>query len=124
MSADARAEEQPQGASSAFHVRSARELFAALESPEGVTRLAALRAVQEAPDTALSFGPFEQRDLIDVLLSQAEHFRGEVEWLSWIGTLAAFRDPRVFRLFTLLITTESHAELLFALANVSDHAKT
>ena len=117
MNSGAQAEEQPQGAQPQFHVRSARELFASLESLEGVIRLAALRAVQEAPETALSFGSFQERDLIDVLLSQAEHVRGEVEWLSWIGTLAAFRDPRVLRLFTSLITTESHAELLFALAN-------
>jgi hypothetical protein len=73
--------------------------------------------VQSAPDTALGFGPYEERDLVDVLLSQAEHFRGEMEWLSWIGALAAFHEPRVVRLFTSLITTESHAELLFALAN-------
>src|SRR5438477_7480994 len=100
MSSGAQAEEQPQAAQPQFHVRSARELFQALESPDGAIRLAALHAVQNAPETALSFGPYEQRDLVDVLLSQAEHFRGEVEWLSWIGALAAFHDPRVVRLFT------------------------
>ena len=54
---------------------------------------------------------------MDVLLSQAERVRGQLEWLDWIGALAGFRDPRVFRLFTSLISTESHTELLFALAN-------
>ena len=117
MSSGTQAEEQPQAAESQFQVRCTRELFEALESPDGAIRLAALYAVQDAPETALSFGPYAKRDLLDVLLSQAEGLRGELEWLSWIGALAAFRDPRVVRLFTSLITTESHTELLFALAN-------
>jgi HEAT repeat protein len=117
MSSGAHAEEQPQADGPQFHVRSARELFEALESPDGSIRLAALHAVQSAPETALSFGLYAKRDLVGVLLSQAERLRGELEWLSWIGTLAAFRDPRVVRLFTSLITTETHTELLFALAN-------
>jgi len=117
MSSGVPIQEQPQAAVPQFHVRCARELFEALESPDGAIRLAALHAVQNAPDTALSFGPYAKRDLVDVLLSQAERFRGEFEWLSWIGTLAAFHDLRIIRLFTSLITTESHTELLFALAN-------
>ena len=109
--------EAPQNPRPQFRVRCARELFEALESGDGATRLAALQAVQKAPETALSFGLHARRDLIDVLLSQAERLRGELEWLHWIGALAAFRDPRVVCLFTSLITTESHTELLFALAN-------
>jgi hypothetical protein len=117
MMSGAQVQEQLQAAGPQFHVRCARELFDALESPDGAIRLAALYAVQDAPETALSFGHYAKRDLVDVLLSQTERFRGELEWLSWIGALAAFHDPRVVRLFTLLITTESHTELLFALAN-------
>ena len=100
-----------------FHVRTAQELFDALESPDSMIRHAALQAAQNDPETALSFGLHGGRDLIDVLLSQAERLRGELEWMNWIGALAAFRDPRVFRLFASLITTESHSQLLFALAN-------
>ena len=117
MSSDAQTVGQAQGGCPQFHVRCARELFEALESGDGATRLAALQAVQKAPETSLSFGLHAKRDLVDVLLSQAERFRGELEWLYWIVALAAFRDPRVVRLFTSLITTESHTELLFALAN-------
>src|SRR4051812_13579955 len=117
MSSDPQSEEQAQAASPQFHVRCARELFEALESPDGAVRLAALHAVQDDPATALGFGPYFERDLVDVLLSQAERSRGELDWLSWIGTLAAFRDARVVRLFASLITTASHTELLFALAN-------
>ena len=117
MSSGAQTEEQPPATGPHFHVRCARQLFEALESPDGEIRLAALYAVQDAPETALGFGPYATRDLVDVLLSQAELLRGELEWLSWIGTLAAFRDTRVFRLFTSLMATESHTELLFALAN-------
>ena len=117
MNPDAETTEQAQATCPEFHVRSARELFEALQSPDGAIRIAALHAVQNAPATALSFGRHAKRDLVDVLLSQAERFRGELEWLDWIGSLAGFRDPRVFQLFTSLITTESHTELLFAIAN-------
>ena len=115
MSSGAENTEQAQATTPQFHVRCARELFEALESPDGVIRIAALQAVQNAPATALGFGLHANRDLVDVLLSQAERLRGQLEWLDWIGALAAFRDPRVFRLFALLITRESHTELLFAL---------
>src|SRR5215831_6269354 len=117
MSSGTQAQEQPQAEPSQFHVRCARELFEALESPDGAVRLAALHAVQDAPATALGFGPYLERDLVDILLSQAERFRGGLERLSWIGALAAFHDPRAVRLFASLITTASHTELLFALAN-------
>ena len=116
MSSGAQTVGQAQGVRPQFHVRCARELFEVLESGDGAIRLAALQAVQKAPETSLSFGLHAKRDLVDVLLSQAERFRGELEWLYWIVVLAAFRDPRVVRLFTSLITTESHTELLFPLA--------
>lgn len=108
--------EPAQHASPPPPVRSARDLFQALESGDVKTRLAALQAVQRAPETALSFGLCDNRDVLDVLLSQAERYRGKLEWLNWIGALAAFRDPRVVRLFISLLTTESHGELLFGLA--------
>jgi hypothetical protein len=117
MSPGAESTGQAQAAGPQFQVRCARELFDALESPDGAIRVAALHAVQNAPATALSFGRHAKRDLVDVLLSQAERLRGELEWLDWIGALAGFHDPRVFRLLTSLITTETHTELLFALAN-------
>lgn len=117
MSLGGEAPAQAQAAPPPFHVRCARDLFEALESSDGAIRLAALEAVQKAPETALSFGLHAKRDVVDVLLSQAERFRGELERLYWIGALAAFSDPRVVRLFTSLITRETHCELLFALAN-------
>jgi len=117
VSSQATSAEQVQSDRPQLRIQSARELFGALEASDGTTRLAALQGVQKAPATALSFGLHARRDVIDVLISQAEHFRGEWEWFHWIGALAGFRDPRVVRLFTFLITTESHAELLFALAN-------
>lgn len=116
MSSDTESQAQANN-SSQFLVRSARELFGALESPDGMIRLAALQAVQSAPETSLSFGLYEKRDLIDVLLSQAERLRAAFEWMNWIGALAAFHEPRVFRWFASLLTAESHSQLLFALAN-------
>ena len=84
-----------------------------------MARSASLRCTQSRmpPRQPSASDLTQERDLVDVLLSQAERFRGELEWLSWIGALAAFHDPRVVRLFASLITTESHTELLFALAN-------
>ena len=103
-----------------LRVRSARELFQALSAPDAPTRLSALHAVRLAPDTALSFGLYEGRDVIDVMLQQTQrvraHIDGHTEWFSWIGALAAFRDRRVVELFISLLGTEEHAELLLALA--------
>jgi hypothetical protein len=106
VSAEPSSAEQVEGARPQLHIRSARELFEALESPDGTARLAALQAVQRAPATALSFGLHAHRDVIDVLLSQAEHFRGEWEWFHWVGALAGFRNPRVVRLVALLVKNE------------------
>ena len=97
-------------------LRTARALFEALAAGAAPVRLSALQAVRLSPATALSFGLYEGRDVIDVLLQQAQRWRGTMEWLSWIGALAAFRDARVVRLFVSLLSTEDHADLLFALA--------
>ena len=97
-------------------LRTARALFEALTATEARTRLSALEAVRLSPATALSFGLHEGRDVVDVLLLQAQRFRGTMEWLAWIAALAAFRDIRVVRLFVSLLTTEHHSDLLFALA--------
>jgi len=97
-------------------LRTARALFEALAAAAAPTRLSALQAVRLSPATALSFGLYDGRDVIDVLLQQAQRWRGTMEWLSWIGALAAFRDVRVVRLFVSLLSTEDHADLLFALA--------
>ncbi|MBV8809683.1 MAG: hypothetical protein JO033_13505 [Acidobacteriaceae bacterium] len=97
-------------------LRTARALFEALTAAAAPTRLSALQAVRLSPATALSFGLYERRDVIDVLLERAQRWRGTMEWVSWIGALAAFRDVRVVRLFVSLVSTEDHGGLLFALA--------
>jgi hypothetical protein len=97
-------------------LRSARALFEALAAGAAPVRLSALQAVRFSPVTALSFGLYDGRDVIDVLLQQAQRWRGTMEWLSWIGALAAFRDVRVVRLFVSLLSREDHGDLLFALA--------
>jgi hypothetical protein len=79
MNSGAQTAEQAQGVRPQFHVRCARDLFAALESRDCAIRLAALEAVQKTPVTALSFGLHAERDVVDVPLSQAERFRGELE---------------------------------------------
>ncbi len=107
---------QTQTAPPQLCVRTARALFDALAAAAAPTRLSALQAVRLSPATALSFGLYAGRDVIDVLLQQAQRWRGTMEWFSWIGALAAFRDVRVMRLFVCLLSTEDHGDLLFALA--------
>ena len=97
-------------------LRTARALFEALAAARPPVRLSALQAVRLSPATALSFGLYDGRDVIDVLLQQAQRWRGTMEWLSWIGALAAFRDVRIVRLFVSLLSREDHGDLLFAMA--------
>jgi hypothetical protein len=49
-------------------VRTARQLFERLAAPDPITRLGALRAVQAQPKAAMSFGLWEKRDVIDLLI--------------------------------------------------------
>jgi len=97
-------------------LRTARALFEALTAAAAPIRLSALQAVRLSPATALSFGLYNGSDVIHVLLEQAHRWRGTMEWVSWIGALAAFQDVRVVRLFVSLLSTEDHGDLLFALA--------
>ena len=101
------AHEQTETAPPQLCLRTARALFEALAGAAAPTRLSALQAVRLSPATAISFGLYDGRDVIDVLLQQAQRWRGTIEWFSWIGALAAFRDVRVVRLFVSLLSAKS-----------------
>ncbi len=77
----------------------------------------ALHAVQNAPADSPQLWTLRRTGPCRCSAFTGRTLWGELEWLSWIGALAAFHDARVVRLFASLITTESHTELLFALAN-------
>ena len=120
MNSGARAE-QRQEAGPPIQVRCARDLFQALESRRWRHPPRSASSRTEGSGNGPNLWTPSKRDLVDVLISQAQRFRGDLEWLSWIGALATFRDLRVVRSFASLITTESHAELLFALAHYLRH---
>jgi hypothetical protein len=116
MSPPAATHEEPEAVPPQLCLRTARALFEALTAADTPTRLSALEAVRLSPAIALRFGLYDGRDVIDVLLQQAHRWRGTMEWASWLGALAAFREVRVVRLFLSLLSTEDHSDLLFALA--------
>lgn len=116
MSAAVGCDMKAEAAETPVRVRSARELFRKLSAADDPARFSVLDAVRLSPEAALSFGIFEGRDVIDVLLQNADQVHGHMEWFRWIGALAAFRAPRVVRLFISLLLSEKEGELLFAAA--------
>ncbi len=94
-------------------VRSIGDLYRALSSGEMGSRLGALKAIQLQPQEALALGAYQSRDIIDILLTQAAGVSETVEWMSWVGTLSAFRNPRVTEFFLDLLANEESPQMLF-----------
>jgi HEAT repeat protein len=88
----------------------------ALTSVDPGTRFDALRAIQAQPHAALAFGIYKGRDVIDILLAQAGFAEGTMEWMSWVGALGSFRDPRVTDFFVHTIATTESPQLIFSAA--------
>ena len=97
----------------ATEITSAAKLHAALTAPDAETRLGTLEAVVADPKTALTFGLHADRDLIDVLLSQARATPVAAEWLTLVNALAVFSDPRVAAFFTGVLTEHADPSVLF-----------
>src|SRR6266496_2015162 len=97
-------------------IRSAQELHEALTAGEPRRRLGALQAIISRPDAARRLGVHAGLDVIALLLQQETRMRGCLEWLSWVGALAAFRDPRVSAFFIELLRTAEQPDILFAAA--------
>lgn len=84
--------------STRVELASARDLIAALESPDLGLRIAVHRALTRDPARALAYGAHEGRDCVDVLI--AEGREGEsASALMACATLSAVEDPRVTAFF-------------------------
>ena len=97
-------------------IRNARTLFEALMTPDTATRFNALRAIQAQPEAALAFGIYKGSDVIDVMLAQAADLEDTLEWTSWVGALAGFRDQRVVEFFLTILATAERPQVLFSAA--------
>ncbi|AXC11917.1 hypothetical protein ACPOL_2601 [Acidisarcina polymorpha] len=95
-------------------IRNIQGLVGALTAADPATRFDALRAIQAQPQAALAFGTYKGRDVIDILLAQAGFAEGTMEWMSWVGALASFREPRVTDFFVDTIATAESAQLIFS----------
>lgn len=98
----------------AQQIRTAAELFAALESPEPVTRLTVVKAIQKQPAAALKLGLFKGRDVIDALLVYSRRIEGTLEWMDWLGALAGFHDERVASFFLDVLRVYEEPVIVFA----------
>jgi HEAT repeat protein len=98
----------------ARQIRTAAELFDALASPDPITRLTVVKAIQKQPAAALKLGLFKGRDVIDGLLAYSTRVEGTLEWMDWLGALAGFRDPRVASFFLDLLRLYDEAVVVFA----------
>ncbi len=97
-------------------IRSARSLFEGLRAPDPFDRVEVLRAIQNEPAVALSFGIFEGQDVIDALIRESHRGAGTLEWMQWLGTLDCFEDPRARDFFLRLLCENDEAMVLFAAA--------
>jgi HEAT repeat protein len=106
----------PEGQSPPRRIRNLLELEEALRAADVALRLDALKAIQTQPKAALAFGVYQGRDVIDILLERAGFAQGSMEWMSWVGALASFHDPRVTDFFIDTITTAESSRLIFSAA--------
>ncbi len=76
-------------------VRSAADLFEALESSDLGLRLAALKVVCEQPGRAAAYGRHGKRDVIDVLVQMDVTVLPAALQRLLVAAISAYRDPRV-----------------------------
>jgi hypothetical protein len=108
--------ESREGQSPTRRIRNILELVEALTATDVALRLDALKAIQTQPKAALAFGVYKGRDVIDMLLERAGFAEGSMEWMSWVGALASFHDPRVADFFIDTIATAESPQLIFSAA--------
>ena len=104
--------------STAFQIRSARELREALTTREPARRLGALKAIGAQPAVARALGLHEGQDVVDLLVAHANRVQGhaDAEWLAVMSALSVFRDDRVTALFVDVLATATEPTLLYAAA--------
>ncbi len=97
-------------------IRNIRALFAALRASDPALRMGALEGIRTQPQVALSFGVFENSDVIDVLVAESQHYSGTLEWMHWLGALDCFPDARVSDCFYEILANEEEPLAIFAAA--------
>ncbi|MGH7790212.1 MAG: hypothetical protein ACRERC_25315, partial [Candidatus Binatia bacterium] len=99
---------------------SARDLIAALESPDIALRAAVHRALGQDPAGALAFGAHEGRDCIDVLVEQGRAGESSSALMA-CSTLSAVDDPRVTEFFLERLAHGTGQVLTAATAYLMQH---
>ena len=102
-------------------IASADDLFHALRSDSGGVRLSVLSAISKSPEKALSYGPYNGRDLLEELFTQLTAARDSRYRLALLRTISVFRGSQVTEVMkaTFHATTDAREAAVCA-ARLSD----
>ncbi len=104
-----------------LEITSAKDLIAALESPDLGLRMAIQRTLAKSPEKALSYGAYQGRDCVDVLVGQGRDGNSSLALMA-CATLSAVSDPRVTEFFLERLEHGSTQALTAAAAYLSMNA--
>ena len=89
-------EEQPR---TRLDIRTAQDLFDALQSGTTGQRLSVIQAISQQPERSLAYGSHQGQDVIDVMLEQIEQGSDPLLRKAMLGAIVNYDDPRVADLF-------------------------
>ncbi len=95
-----------------LRIRSAKDLFDAVKSPDPAVRFGVLRAMAQNPAKAASYGAYGGMDVVDLLCEQAVALPPSLLRTMVLGTLGGFRDPRTATLFKKELSMAQDAEII------------
>lgn len=95
-----------------IHIRTAEDLFEALNSPDPGVRIPLLRAIAAGPEKALSYGCHNGRDLVGELSRQAFEIPNSDLKADLLYALSKFRDPRALNVFKRQISVSGDPEVI------------
>ncbi len=105
--AQTQAEEPPK-----LKIGCAEDLFSSLRSSTLGVRLSVLSKISKAPEKALSYGPYNGRDLLDEIFEQLTAARNNSHRQALLGAVVVFNDARVVdALKTLFRTCHDNKEI-------------
>lgn len=99
-----------------LRIRSAKDVFDALRSPDMMVRFSILRGIAQNPAKAASYGTYNGSGLLDELLYHLNHNEDGIYRLALLNALAAFREPRLVEVFKNEMSgaKDTHAVMLAA----------
>ena len=100
-----------------LRINTAADLMAALASPNLGVRLAVLQAIARNPEKALAYGKYQDRDVVDELISHVYQKVRFTYLRAVLTALAAFREPRVIALFKKMLAGSQKPDLIFKAAD-------